>query len=128
MTRVVRISTPPSPILEAETGRSAMNLEPVRMNTDEFYHILRKRIFEGLPTEAEIEAIAQGYAQAIRDAKQMDVTNASPEQFASQIADSYPFHPAIRDLYGRFRENQGFQQTPRPDTPDANRGVAHLGI
>ena len=97
--------------LEAETGRSAMNLEPVRMNTDEFYHILRKRIFEGLPTEAEIEAIAQGYAQAIRDAKQMDVTNASPEQFAGQIAESYPFHPAIRDLYGRFRENQGFQQT-----------------
>ena len=24
---------------------------------------------------------------------------------------SYPFHPAIRDLYARFRENQGFQQT-----------------
>ncbi|MDE0192036.1 MAG: DUF499 domain-containing protein [Gammaproteobacteria bacterium] len=97
--------------LEGETGRSAMSLEPVRMNTDEFYHILRKRIFETLPDEAEIEAVAQGYAQAVRDARQMDVTNASPEQFASQIAESYPFHPAIRDLYGRFRENQGFQQT-----------------
>ena len=97
--------------LENETGRSAMSLEPVRMNTDEFYHILRKRLFETLPDDAEIEAVAQGYAQAIREAKQMDVTNASPEQFASQAAESYPFHPAIRDLYGRFRENQGFQQT-----------------
>ena len=97
--------------LEAETGRSATPLEPVRMNTDEFYHILRKRIFKTLPAEGEIESVAQGYAQAIRDARQMDVTNASPEHFASQIMESYPFHPAIRDLYGRFRENQGFQQT-----------------
>ena len=46
--------------LEAETGRTAMNLEPVRMNTDEFYQILRKRIFETLPSEAEIEEVAQG--------------------------------------------------------------------
>ena len=97
--------------LERETGRTAMNLEPVRMNTDEFYQILRKRIFETLPDESEIAEVAQGYAQAVREAKQMDVTNASPEAFAGRVADSYPFHPAIRDLYARFRENQGFQQT-----------------
>ena len=46
--------------MEAETDRVAMNLEPVRMNTDEFYHILRKRIFETLPDNAEIEQVAQG--------------------------------------------------------------------
>ena len=97
--------------LEGETGRAAMNLEPVRMNTDEFYHILRKRLFEKLPSEAEVAEVAQGYAKAVRDAKQMDVTNASPEQFAADVAQSYPFHPALRDLYARFRENQGFQQT-----------------
>ena len=97
--------------LEAETGRAAMNLEPVRMNSDEFYRILRKRIFEILPDEAEIEEVAKAYAKAVREARQMDVTNASPEQFAAQVTESYPFHPAIRDLYGRFRENQGFQQT-----------------
>lgn len=96
---------------EKETERTAMDVEPVRMNTDEFYHILRKRIFEKLPEPEEVGLVAQGYAQAIRDAKQMDVTNASPEQFARQVAVSYPFHPAIRDLYARFRENQGFQQT-----------------
>ena len=97
--------------LQGETNRAAMNLEPVRMNTDEFYHILRTRLFEKLPNEAEVAEVAQGYAQAIRDAKQMDVTNASPEQFAADVAQSYPFHPALRDLYARFRENQGFQQT-----------------
>lgn len=97
--------------LEAETGRSAMNLEPVRMNSDEFYLILRRRLFERLPDEARTEAVAQAYRKAVREAKQMDVTNASPEQFAADVKESYPFHPAIRDLYARFRENQGFQQT-----------------
>ena len=97
--------------LQAETGRSAMNLEPVRMNSDEFYHILRRRLFERLPDDAAIAAVAQAYGAAVREAKQMDVTNASPEQFAAAVKESYPFHPAIRDLYARFRENQGFQQT-----------------
>ncbi|MPZ42202.1 MAG: DUF499 domain-containing protein [Betaproteobacteria bacterium] len=97
--------------LQRETGRSAMDLEPVRMNTDEFYQILRKRIFEALPPKEDIAEVAQGYAKAVRDARQMDVTNASPEQFAQRIVESYPFHPAIRDLYARFKENPGFQQT-----------------
>lgn len=96
---------------ERETHRSAMSLEPVRMNSDELYQILRKRIFEKLPSENEITEVAQAYAKAIRDAKQMDITNESPEQFATRIQASYPFHPAIRDLYARFRENPGFQQT-----------------
>lgn len=97
--------------LEKETHRTAMTLEPVRMNSDELYHILRTRLFEKLPRESEIDAVAQGYAGAIRDAQQMEITTESPEQFASRIHAAYPFHPAIRDLYARFRENPGFQQT-----------------
>jgi hypothetical protein len=96
---------------EQETHRSAMSIEPVRMTSDELYHILRKRIFENEPASNEVTEVAQAYARAIRDAKQMDITNESPEQFASRIEASYPFHPAIRDLYARFRENPGFQQT-----------------
>jgi hypothetical protein len=97
--------------LENEVGRTALSLEPVGLNTDEIYHILRKRIFVKLPDKDEIKSVAQGYAQAVRDAKQMDITQASPEKFAQQILESYPFHPAIKDLYARFRENPGFQQT-----------------
>ena len=41
----------------------------------------------------------------------MDVTSASPDGYAAQIKESYPFHFSIRDLYARFRENPGFQQT-----------------
>ena len=96
---------------EKETHRAAMTLEPVRLNSDELYHILRKRIFKQLPAEREIGDIAQGYAKAIRAAKQMAITSESPEEFGQRIISSYPFHPGIRDLYARFRENPGFQQT-----------------
>ena len=97
--------------LDNEVGRVALNLEPVALNTDEVYHILRKRLFEELPSEAEITEVALAYGQALKDAKQMDVTNASPEKFSMQIREAYPFHPAIKDLYARFKENPGFQQT-----------------
>lgn len=97
--------------LQNEAQRHAMNLTPVQMNTDEFYHVLRKRLFKDLPREQEVDEIAQGYAKAVREARQMDITTASPEQFAQVVKTSYPFHPAIRDLYARFRENPGFQQT-----------------
>jgi predicted AAA+ superfamily ATPase len=97
--------------LKGEVGRSAITLEPVALNTDELYHILRKRLFEQLPDEIEIIEVARAYAKAVSDAKQMDITNASPDKFTAQLKDSYPFHFAIRDLYARFRENPGFQQT-----------------
>lgn len=97
--------------LENEVGRVALNLEPVGLNTDEIYHILRKRLFKELPEEAEILEIARSYAQAVNDARQMDITNVLPDKFVQLVRESYPFHPAIKDLYARFRVNPGFQQT-----------------
>ena len=99
--------------LQDEAHRYAMNLTPVQINTDEFYQIIRKRLFKTCPTSDEqpVAEIAQGYAKAVREAKQMDITAQSPEQFAQLVQSSYPFHPAIKDLYARFRENRGFQQT-----------------
>ena len=94
-----------------EAGRASITLEPIQLNTDEFYHILRKRLFETLPDEQEILEVAHGYVEALREAKQMNLIHLSPDQFAAQVRDAYPFHFAIRDLYARFRENPGFQQT-----------------
>jgi hypothetical protein len=97
--------------LKNEADRGAMPLEPVQQNTNEIYHILRKQIFESLPLEEEIQEVARAYAQSVKDAKQMDVTDASPEEYARRIKEAYPFYFLIRDLYARFRENPGFQQT-----------------
>jgi len=97
--------------LQKETGRSALRLEPVRSQGSELYYILRTRLFEELPEESVINDVAQAYAKSVKDAKEMDVTNASPDSYAAQLIESYPFHFSIRDLYARFKENPGFQQT-----------------
>src|SRR6185503_1082683 len=47
--------------LQNEAQRHAMNLTPVQMNTDEFYHILRKRLFKETPKENSVDEIAQAY-------------------------------------------------------------------
>lgn len=97
--------------LQNETGRSALRLEPVSSQGSELYHILRTRLFEKLPEDSVINEVANAYAKSVKDAKEMDVTNASPDSYAAQLVESYPFHFSIRDLYARFKENPGFQQT-----------------
>ncbi|MEK4165311.1 DUF499 domain-containing protein [Anoxybacillus sp. FSL W8-0104] len=97
--------------LENEVNRSALNIEPVGSSSDEVYHILKKRLFEELPDDKSINEVALGYKNAVNEAKQMGLTNISPEQIFVGIKDSYPFHPSMKDLYARFKENPGFQQT-----------------
>jgi hypothetical protein len=97
--------------LENEANRTAHRIEPVQLNTDELYHIMRTRLFKTLPTEREIEAVANAFAAALDEALKTDQTTASPQALRDAILRSYPFHPAIRDLYARFKENPGFQQT-----------------
>lgn len=97
--------------LENEVNRSALNIEPVGSGSDDVYHILKKRLFESLPNADEINLIAIAYKDEVTKAKQMGLTNISPDYLYTGIKDSYPFHPSIRDLYARFKENSGFQQT-----------------
>lgn len=97
--------------LDNEIGRSSINIEPVGTTSDDLYHILRKRLFETIGTEEEIHEIGLAYQDAVKEAKQMNYTNLSPEQAYTGIKDAYPFHPSIKDLFARFKENPGFQQT-----------------
>ncbi|MCH6265088.1 DUF499 domain-containing protein [Neobacillus citreus] len=97
--------------LENEIGRSSINIEPVGTTSDDLYHILEKRLFETTATEDEKHEIAMAYKEAVKEAKQMNYTNLSPEQVYTGIKDAYPFHPSIKDLFARFKENPGFQQT-----------------
>ncbi|SIT51341.1 conserved hypothetical protein [Paraburkholderia piptadeniae] len=97
--------------LRNETSRSALRIEPVSSQGEELYHILRTRLFQTLPDESIRSKVANDYAAAVKAAREMDVTNHSPDSFAAQLAESYPFHFGLRDLYARFKENPGFQQT-----------------
>ncbi|MBM2814383.1 MAG: hypothetical protein HW421_1145 [Ignavibacteria bacterium] len=97
--------------LDSEISRSSLDLVPVGSSSDEVYHILKKRIFETLPADSEVIEIANAYKKSINDARQMGLTNMSADKIFLGIKDSYPFHPSIKELYERFKENTGFQQT-----------------
>lgn len=99
--------------LRDEAGRVALPITPVNPQGDELYHILRCRLFERLPESGstEIAGVADEYRKSHATAVSMKLTESSSEGFGSQVADSYPFHPCWRDLVGRFKENEGFQQT-----------------
>jgi hypothetical protein len=97
--------------LEKEVSRSVVRIDPVLMNSNELYHILQTRLFETTPDETAVGEVADAYRAELESARLMDMTTLSADQIRADIATAYPFHPAIRDLYARFKENQGFQQT-----------------
>ncbi|HAX92598.1 MAG TPA: glycosyl transferase, partial [Bacteroidales bacterium] len=97
--------------LEGEVSRFALNVEPVGSSSDEIYDILRTKLFIQLPVKDEINEIALAYKSKAEEAKNLGFTNYSSDKLYTGIKESYPFHPSIRELYERFRENQNFQQT-----------------
>jgi len=94
-----------------ESKRIAVPITPVNPNGDELYHILRKRLFENEVAESDIQVVAAAYREALRDAVRMNLTTTSPEALFARVTDAYPFHPDLRELVGKFKENEGFQQT-----------------
>ncbi|MES1976706.1 MAG: DUF499 domain-containing protein [Pseudomonadota bacterium] len=97
--------------LTGEARRIAVPITPVNPNGDELYHILRKRLFAQVAPEIEIKKVAEAYREALREAVQMGLTTTSPETLFTRVMDAYPFHPDLRELVGKFKENEGFQQT-----------------
>ena len=97
--------------ISSESKRIAVPITPVNPNGDELYHILRKRLFEGEAPKAQIEIVAAAYREALREAGRMNLTTTTPESLYTRVIDAYPFHPDLRELVGKFKENDGFQQT-----------------
>lgn len=97
--------------ITSEAKRIAVPITPVDPNGDELYHILRKRLFEQMPHQSEIDQVASAYRDALREANKMNLTTTTPESMYTRVIDSYPFHPDLRELVGKFKENEGFQQT-----------------
>jgi len=97
--------------LTGESRRIAVPITPVNPNGDELYHILRKRLFAEVAPQNVINGVAGSYREALREAVNMNLTTTTPESLYTRIQDSYPFHPDLRELVGKFKENEGFQQT-----------------
>ena len=97
--------------ITAEARRIAVPITPVNPNGDELYHILRKRLFSQVAPDSEVKRVAEAYRDALREAERMKLTATAPESLYARLLDSYPFHPDLRELVGKFKENEGFQQT-----------------
>jgi hypothetical protein len=97
--------------LSKHYDRNAQAITPVQQNTGEVFAIVRKRLFDGLPSPDRIDEVAQAYVGALQKAKRVDTIPSTPETFIERIRETYPFHPSIRDIVARFAENRGYQKT-----------------
>ena len=73
--------------------RNAQAITPVQQNTGEVFAIVRKRLFDGLPSDDKIDEVAQAYVAALQKAKRVDTIPTTPETFVERIRETYPFHP-----------------------------------
>ncbi|MBP6949080.1 MAG: DUF499 domain-containing protein [Candidatus Pacebacteria bacterium] len=96
--------------LKSELSRVSLNLTPVDSQND-LVEILKTKLFEKLPAKNVIEDVAKNYQNILKEANQNGLTKSDPAVLYTQIVKSYPFHPSFINLYNRFKENEGFQQT-----------------
>jgi hypothetical protein len=97
--------------LSKHYDRNAQAITPVQQNSGEVYEIVRKRLFDELPSADRIDEVARAYVSAAQKAKRVDTIPMTPEIFIERIRESYPFPPSIRDIVARFAENRGYQKT-----------------
>jgi hypothetical protein len=97
--------------LSKHYDRNATAITPVQQNSSEVFEIIRKRLFDKLPSANEIDKVARAYVEALQKAKRVDTIPSIPETFIERIRETYPFHPSIRDIVARFAENRGYQKT-----------------
>ena len=94
-----------------ETNRQARAITPVELASNEIYQILRKRLFKTIGSEAIIEAVATGYADAVSEAVKSKTIAKPMEQIEEEIRNSYPFHPSVKHVVAMFKENESYRQT-----------------
>lgn len=97
--------------LNKQYGKYAQAITPVQQNSGEVFQIIRKKLFDKLPDGDAIDEVAQAYVDELNRAKKVDDVPSIPESFIARIRETYPFHPSIRDIVARFKENPGYQQT-----------------
>jgi hypothetical protein len=108
---IQQVTTQVIATLGDETDKFLETLQPIELETNDLYHILRKRLFKEDPAAGDLKAIAEAYREALRKAATNHYCTGDPTTLSKDIEETYPFSPAIKHLAARFRENSGFQQT-----------------
>ena len=108
---IQQVTTQVLATLGGETERILEDLQPIELETNDLYKIMRKRLFNEDPEPSAVKSVSEAYREALRKAADNHYCSGDPTRLASDIEDTYPFSPAIKNLAARFRNNAGFQQT-----------------
>ncbi|MCX7715618.1 MAG: DUF499 domain-containing protein [Clostridia bacterium] len=95
----------------SEIGRQERSITPVDLSANEIYEILKKRLFISLPPKNIIDEIARAFANKLAEAAKSKTIRREAEAIADEIANTYPFHPRLKNLIALFKENEQFKQT-----------------
>lgn len=94
-----------------ELGRQERTITPVDLAGNEIYEILRKRLFASLPDQSVIDSVAAQFGQELAEATKAKVASRGAEAISDEVAETYPFHPRLKNLVALFKENERFKQT-----------------
>jgi hypothetical protein len=94
-----------------ELGRQERTITPVDLAGNEIYEILRKRLFARMPDQAVIDSVAEHFGRELAEATKAKVASRGAEAIADEVAETYPFHPRLKNLVALFKENEKFKQT-----------------
>ncbi|MFM7528903.1 MAG: anti-phage-associated DUF499 domain-containing protein [Nodosilinea sp.] len=98
--------------VQREASRQAKVITPVSLEGSEVYAILRTRLFSDMPSEQDIDEVADAYAEQVKVAEDSGyLTARSLEQIAEEVRATYPFHPAFKHLVALFKDNPDFRET-----------------
>jgi predicted AAA+ superfamily ATPase len=93
--KVVRISSNPKPVAD-----------------EEIYEVIRRRLFEEIGSDEQIEAVASKYIQTYQENRMELPAYAAQSDYKEKIRKSYPFHPELIDVFRiRWASNHAFQRT-----------------
>lgn len=96
--------------LENRITRVGANMKPVE--DDEIFEVVRRRLFEDLGSEEEIERVVSAYAFFYQSLLSEIPPYALKSDYREKLKKSYPFHPELIDMFRlRWASNPFFQRT-----------------
>lgn len=116
--------------LEEEAERGEVRGDAVTSPND-FASIIRRRLFEELPTDAQVRAVANTYTNVMSDkvwnSEVFSRLRSITEDFTTQVERAYPFHPALIHLAEQeWAQVAGFQRVRSTIRVFAASIYAHL--
>lgn len=96
--------------LENRITRVGANMKPVE--DDEIFEVVRRRLFEDLGNEDEIEKVISSYSLLYQSLLSEIPSYALKSDYRDKLKKSYPFHPELIDMFRlRWASNPFFQRT-----------------